>query len=590
MASRSPSKTALPNEDWESSSVLCSESESLFPEGQAARDKTIETLKHIVRLDITQLHLLVDSWRDTRANLPLAEPLVSRFADAAFEFWNLSHTHLDPDAWIRQQAQFLLKNTQQPIRMTADTAVGEFFTQVLGDNLRLEVLGIFLIAASRAAIDTLSFTPLYTSYHQKRTLVKILTYAGDCCLEACLALDCLNDLQLVFQYENLILHTQVDGDQSFHSWRRMGDATSSLFALGYHELSEDDPVDTPAFIVQLRKAAFARIYSADKMLAVFLGRPPRIAREYCVFTLPANDPNIWNEDVLAVQAGHGEIMIGPDLPSLRPSSAARLDDLNYIADTCCSAKFSSLKEDVLKLSPRRHLLDAGHHRIEEAKAILQRVEDLWNTLPSHFKLSTSLRNSRIDPFSNDFIVGLRLDYLHTLFLVHLTTSKQMAQPGDTLLDISGEILSHITEAVMLRDRLVNSGTSLTWKVAQYGLPAAGIISLALLDGSSNDGFRKQDRAKMVQNLSVLVAELKVGAIVRAGEANYALFSRATQTMQSLLDSLTTWAPSEPQQTPGPNSTTPMSGWNAYVPPETWDFEIDFWAHLAGHPTLLGHED
>ncbi|KAL7758401.1 hypothetical protein ACKLNR_012928 [Fusarium oxysporum f. sp. zingiberi] len=251
--------------------------------------------------------------------------------------------------------------------MTNNSTVKEFFAQVLGENLRLEVLGIFLTAASRAAIDVPSFTPLYTSYQQKQALVKILTFTGDCCLESCLSLDCLNDLQLVFQYENLILHTQVDGDQSYRSWRRMGDATSSLFALGYHELSDDNTVDAPAFMMQMRKAAFARIYSADKMLAVFLGRPPRIAREYCAFAIPTNDPDVWKEDMSAPQSSRDQTQLDAGMQSSQPSSAFRSESLNYLAHTRWSAKFSSLKEDILKLSRRRHSSEADHHHAGEAK-------------------------------------------------------------------------------------------------------------------------------------------------------------------------------------------------------------------------------
>jgi hypothetical protein len=83
-----------------------------------------------------------------------------------------------------------------------------------GKNLRWESLGIFLTAASRAALDISSFAPLYNSDERRRSLIKALLYIGDCCLETCIALDCLNDLQLVLQYENLIVHSQVDGDQS----------------------------------------------------------------------------------------------------------------------------------------------------------------------------------------------------------------------------------------------------------------------------------------------------------------------------------------------------------------------------------------
>jgi hypothetical protein len=67
----------------------------------------------------------------------------------------------------------------------------------------------------------------------------------------------------------------------------MGDLTSSLFSLGYHEKINNSTFTIPAFIIELRRASFARIYSGDKNLAVFLGRPPRICKRYCDFNLPA---------------------------------------------------------------------------------------------------------------------------------------------------------------------------------------------------------------------------------------------------------------------------------------------------------------
>ncbi|KAJ4256028.1 hypothetical protein NW762_009102 [Fusarium torreyae] len=144
---------------------------------------------------------------------------------------------------------------------------------------------------------------------------------------------------------------------------------------------------------------------------------------------------------------------------------------------------------------------------------------------------------------------------------------------------------------MLRDRLVNSGTSLTWKVAQYGLPAAGIISLSLLNLPANDDWAGQ-RAKCVQDLNILVAKLKVGAIVRAGEANFALFSRATRTMQSLLNSLAdgTSFGTQQTQTQDSNNAYLASDLNLFANFEPWDFEVDFWANLADHPSLNTHEN
>ncbi|KAH6994725.1 hypothetical protein EDB82DRAFT_546178 [Fusarium venenatum] len=487
---------------------------------------------------VTQLRILIQSWNASGTNLALAEPLTSRFSDAAVAFWLQWSTGPSPEP-SQQKAQWLLKNSRQPVNLTETSSIQEFFSQTLGDNLKLEVLGIFLTAACRAVMDTPSFTPLYISHQERVTLAKTLMFIGDLCVESCLSLDSLNDLQLVLQYENMIIHTQVDGDQSYHSWRRMGDVSSSLFALGYHQIP--DTSTAPPFITQLRQAAFARIYTADKMLAVFLGRPPRIAREYCTSVLPSNDSNLWQDDTPTT-----------NLNANSQSVYNAREPFNHMADTRCRGRFSFLKEDILIFARRKP------------------PSDLDNS-------SSSLKLSDAAPFSNDLLIGIRLDYLHTLFLLHLASSRQLEYPGRDLLAIAGEMLSSVTEAIMLRDRLVNSGTSLTWKVAQYGLPAAGIISLSLLNLPAYDDWAGQ-RTKCIQDLNILVAKLKVGAIVRAGEANFALFSRATRTMQSLLNTLADDS----------DNRNLASDLNLFANLEPWDFEVDFWASLADHPGLNMH--
>ncbi|KAG8362152.1 hypothetical protein FVEN_g77 [Fusarium venenatum] len=503
------------------------------------------------------------------------EPLTSRFSDAAVAFWLQWSTGPSPEP-SQQKAQWLLKNSRQPVNLTETSSIQEFFSQTLGDNLKLEVLGIFLTAACRAVMDTPSFTPLYISHQERVTLAKTLMFIGDLCVESCLSLDSLNDLQLVLQYENMIIHTQVDGDQSYHSWRRMGDVSSSLFALGYHQIP--DTSTAPPFITQLRQAAFARIYTADKMLAVFLGRPPRIAREYCTSVLPSNDSNLWQDDTPTT-----------NLNANSQSVYNAREPFNHMADTRCRGRFSFLKEDILIFARRKPPSDLDNSSSVRAAQIFKKIENAWDILPEHFKLTQSLKLSDAAPFSNDLLIGIRLDYLHTLFLLHLASSRQLEYPGRDLLAIAGEMLSSVTEAIMLRDRLVNSGTSLTWKVAQYGLPAAGIISLSLLNLPAYDDWAGQ-RTKCIQDLNILVAKLKVGAIVRAGEANFALFSRATRTMQSLLNTLADGTSFRTQQTQTQDSDNRnlASDLNLFANLEPWDFEVDFWASLADHPGLNMH--
>lgn len=61
-----------------------------------------------------------------------------------------------------------------------------------------------------------------------------------------------------------------------------------MFALGYHENVEKSKPPIPHFLAELRKSAWAITYLADKNVAIFLGRPPRMSKRFCHFQLPLN--------------------------------------------------------------------------------------------------------------------------------------------------------------------------------------------------------------------------------------------------------------------------------------------------------------
>ncbi|RDW58384.1 hypothetical protein BP5796_12314 [Coleophoma crateriformis] len=483
----------------------------------------------------------------------------------------------DPSKWVSQRAATLTENTLRPFVFRRDSSVAEFVAQSYGYNIRWETLGIFFAAASRAALDLAFFPLLYTSEEQRYKLIRLLTRVGDYCLEAGLELDCLNDMQLVLQYENCIVHSQVYGDQNYLSWRRVGDLISSLFALGYHENIDDQISRVPNFLIQLRKAAFARIYSADKNLAVFLGRPPRLVRTYCVYQLPSNIPGLW--DIKDNATGTTATGLRPHETLTDTYGVRETDAINYTADTRCSALFASLKEEILELfrdrDPRR--------QVDRASSIRSQAAKQWEMLPTHFKLVTSLKECHLKPFERDFLVGTRLDYLHTLFLLDLVLSRHISEPNDSLLKVAMEMLSLVVEAIVLRDRLV----------AHYGLPAAGITSLAMLHPSVGKDIGPLLRSKILQDLSGLVAEVTTGAFIQAGQPNFALFTRATRTIQTLLNNLMGGEPPSseveiaPQQ-PRLNSE-PMDDWDPWVNADIWDFEMNFWDNLAEHPSLQGFE-
>jgi hypothetical protein len=102
--------------------------------------------------------------------------------------------------------------------LASTSTLSDFLRQFCGQNMRLESLGIFLAAVVRASIDIPFFSALYTTEAERLRFKQLVIARVDCALELCLSIDCLNDLQLIFQYEHWILLSYVHGDQS--KWLR----------------------------------------------------------------------------------------------------------------------------------------------------------------------------------------------------------------------------------------------------------------------------------------------------------------------------------------------------------------------------------
>lgn len=121
----------------------------------------------------------------------------------------------------------------------------------------------------------------------------------------------------------------------YRYWRILGDLISSLLALGYHE-NVAPIAGTPRFLIELRKTAFARTYSADKNVSMFLGRPPRICKKFCHFKLPRCPPG--DDDNASPSDSHlARHEWRPDV------------SMSYRAETRWSALCASIKEEILEL-------------------------------------------------------------------------------------------------------------------------------------------------------------------------------------------------------------------------------------------------
>lgn len=93
------------------------------------------------------------------------------------------------------------------------------------------------------------------------------------------------------------------------------------------------------------------------------------------------------------------------------------------------------------------------------RSALQNTADQhWSALPQRFRPVIDAAEHIITPFERDFRISIRLNHLHVLFLL------------PPIIEIAQEILSLVVEAVLVRDELANSGTTLSWKAGLLPTP------------------------------------------------------------------------------------------------------------------------
>ncbi|KAF0326719.1 fusarisetin A cluster transcription factor fsa6 [Colletotrichum asianum] len=559
---------------------------SIYLDEEPIVKNTVDLMRHVFQsFPLNAMQDLISFWRATGANLALAEPFVDECSRA---LGTILEGETDKDDWWHHSlTHLLLRNSRQTLEIDPGCSISDFTAQFVGQNLRWETVGIFFTAVIRATMEVPFFPSLYKLDVRRQQLVGLAIKVSDALAEICISLDCLNDLQLIAQYENFIAHSYVLGIQckyngtgsaietqlmhlaAYSSWRRLGDVIASITALGYHQ-KPPGPASAPLFLVELRKTAFARIYSADKNFSIFLGRSPRLSKRFCHLQVPQGRLILDSEE--------------SDQPASDKTEDWTQDaQACYRADTRWSAQCASLKENILAML----FGDCREICMEKIKLIRERAQKLHE---------------------RDFLISARLNYLHILFLTQLVCLKSPLEPGKTIVELAQEILSLVVEAVVLRDQAVSSGTSTVWKVrfrllnhkvqsnsievAHYGLPAVGIALLAMLKQPSLVTQFKIPKNRTLQDLGVLVAEIEMGTINRPGEPNFTVLLAAADTIQRFLDRIQ-MEDSQSEYISSRKETNPSNDsepWDFGLSLDPWNFELGFWESLAEHPSLYNSGD
>ncbi|KAK6083971.1 hypothetical protein SCUP515_01667 [Seiridium cupressi] len=247
------------------------------------------------------------------------------FLRGLYTTWGNYLTADRSDASLEKMAQVLCSNTHQQV---SDDIVepDRWLEQFTGPHLRWETLGL-LFYFWRASND---FTP------QAREPMGL-------CIRICREFTVHPTIWLQYLYDRRsALDSKYSGDASLSVWRYHFETMAMLTFQGLHADGSDVGYE-PTLSSELRRRIFWTLFSTDKMLVSFTGRPPLLTRHHVSTPIPLDLP----EDCLF-----------SDKDTLRHAVATSLDSegWNTTGGLYCStiiwarAMLSMIKDEILEIA------------------------------------------------------------------------------------------------------------------------------------------------------------------------------------------------------------------------------------------------
>lgn len=229
---------------------------------------------------------------------------------------NLRHAPPNP-----QLISQVLESTSRPFTLAQNLEPRDFHILCSGENLRFETIGFLLATAGRSL--TFGFAPDLLNDPANRGLKSQFTdellRASTTCLFLCTMLATVNDITVWMYYENYLFTTMMCGYAGEScltmysdsvltfigppSWRRLGELSTQIYALGIHKESTSSNV--PLWLRETRKRLFTSSYNQDKAISTFLGRPIRISKRHTDISLPLD---ISDEETVGDRASLDKII------------------------------------------------------------------------------------------------------------------------------------------------------------------------------------------------------------------------------------------------------------------------------------------
>ncbi|PQE22027.1 fungal specific transcription factor protein [Rutstroemia sp. NJR-2017a BBW] len=424
---------------------------------------------------------------------------------------------------LQDIAQLLTRNTTQPLEDAEDGRA--WLSSMSGQRFRWEILGILFcvlgwVAAKLKSKEQETFPEAqFGNRNHRFGFIYEMLECAEGCLNICSGLD----------VGNLLLVTH-------------GEIANAVTGLGFHHRPHQPnmPVSTT---LEMKRRVFTAIFSNDKTLSVFAGRPPSLSHRYNACPLPLDLPD--------------EILLA-DKHTLQ-EAAKNLDSDGWSTDMTISTAsriraymlYAMIMDEVLEMSL------GNDAQFSEARLldIRRRNDEIQEKLPPWLRISNVTSSSNSLEWMQ---TALKFVGLQCSFLIEQAFVKRAKGDCQRLLDVSRQLLAMTVSIWTAKDHFLSYFSDNDWVIMCYGIPSAGVICVELLNQMEAPHLPQSylPRSEVIQNLSLLVGFLDW---VRPTAPNAGLCGRMLQIIKRTLDKILDGpAPSSALPRANNSVSTPMT--------------------------------
>ncbi|KAJ5167565.1 Transcription factor [Penicillium canariense] len=395
---------------------------------------------------------------------------------------------------------------------------------VFAASVRWEVVGLLFCIAGLATQWISDADPIFKQPGSldSKSLATTASTVSDICLQFCDSAGILNDLVSWLLVHHTVLLTVVYGESDNRPWRKLGELSTTVFALGLHQ---DSSSDVPFFLTELRKRTMVAAFIMDKILATFLGRPPLISWRYCDIAMPLD---LSFEEIFASA-------------EVRAAALARLEKNGGWNHEGTLTKGAWARINLFRSIQREKILELSLScRIENIQRRVERLSEenrrMRLDLPEFLHWNPTRGTINAPAVEDGLLFSLHLDFLYDdLLLYRILQKRTQAQPSG-IITTSREILSTLLTMVGKSTLSGYPLLDLGWNMCYVGLPAAGILSAELLRRSRSTLSAIETafpRSEIIQNLSIFASYLD--HVIQSNEGNYQVSQQGQRIIRHVLD-------------------------------------------------------